>query len=140
MGSLEHISALTDGKTLHRLAGTQNCPGPPPNRTVEWPSDTLVVPGAVLDPSQWCEHFSCAAHKLQAVVFPCRAAVLRGSLTCSCDNISVPPFVSDHRERDAEHKYGYHLQQFNSETRFQSHSGIDTVPLFVFFYSENGDS
>ena len=39
-------------------------------------------------------------------LFSCRAAVLRGSLTCSCDNISVPPFASDHREWGAQHKYG----------------------------------
>ena len=49
---------------------------------------------------------SCAAHKLQVVVFPCLAAVLRDSLTCSCDNISVPPCVSDHRERGAQHNHG----------------------------------
>ena len=73
---------------------------------MEWPSDTLVVPGAVLGPPLGASIVSCAAHKLQAVVYPCLAAVRRGSLTCSCDNISVSFCVADHRERGAQHNYG----------------------------------
>ena len=44
--------------------------------------------------------------QVQAVVFPCLVAGLRGSMTCSCDNIWVPPCVSDHRERGAQQSYG----------------------------------
>ena len=69
MGSLEHISAPTAEKTLHRPSETQNRAGPPPNREVEWPSDALVVARAVLDPPLGASTVSCAAHKLQAVVF-----------------------------------------------------------------------
>ena len=38
---------------------------------MEWPSDTLVVPGAVLGSPLGATIVSCAAHKLQAVVFQC---------------------------------------------------------------------